>query len=428
MRNCTALLAMLVLVSPGTPKAYAQHGTSPADGALQHARDLLRETPLVDGHNDLVWSIREHTKASLHVEAFDLRANAKGQTDIPRLRQGQVGGQFWSVYIPGDLEDNRFARMQLEQIDLARRMIALYPETFALALSADDAERAFKKGRIASFIGMEGGQAIENSLGALRAYFALGVRYMTLTHNVTLAWADAALDSAKHDGLTRFGREVVREMNRLGMLVDLSHVSDRVMSQALDVSEAPVIFSHSSARALTAHLRNVPDSILVRIPRNGGVVMVTFVPEFVSQEGATWQDELGAVLAGEKGTARRDSLRKAFTVSHPRPDATCAQAADHIEFIRNIAGADHVGIGGDFDGSDNMPVGLEDVTGYPRLFAELIRRGWTDTDLRKLAGGNILRVLRDAAQIARRLQAARPPSTATIEELDTPPARRDIGN
>ncbi len=426
MRN--ALLAAFLLSALNSPTLFAQLDSPAENRALQHALALLRASPLIDGHNDLPWSIREDAQTPRNVEAFNLRIGARGQTDIDRLRQGHIAGQFWSVFIPGDLKDKGFARVQLEQIDIARRMIGLYPETFSLALTAEDAERAFREGRIASFIGMEGGQAIENSLGALRAYYALGARYMTLTHNSTLDWADAALDSAKHRGLTRFGKEVVREMNRLGMLVDLSHVSDRVMSDALDVSEAPVIFSHSSARTLTYHLRNVPDSILVRIPRNGGVVMVTFVPEYVSREGAAWQDALGMVLAREKGTVRRDSIRKAFTAAHPRPDATIQQVSDHIEYVRKIVGADHLGIGSDFNGSDNMPVGLEDVTGFPRLFAELIRRGWSDTDLRKLAGLNILRVLRDAERVARSLQASRPPSSATIEELDLLPPRRDIDN
>lgn len=415
-----ALLATFLLVTLQPSILRAQKTPSTESSSYRHALAILRASPLIDGHNDLPWSIREDKIAPFNVEAFGLRSKARGQTDIERLHKGHVGGQFWSVFVPGALKDNRYARVQLEQIDIARRMIGLYPEAFTLALTAEDAERAFRRGRIASFLGMEGGQAIENSLGALRAYYALGVRYMTLTHNSTHDWADAALDSSRHNGLTRFGKEVVREMNQLGMLVDLSHVSDRVMSEALDVSEAPVIFSHSSARTLTYHLRNVPDSILARIPRNGGVVMVTFVPEFVSSEGAAWEGSLGKVLAGVQESVRRDSIKKAFSAEHPRPNATIRQVADHIEYVRRIAGPDHVGIGGDFNGSDNMPVGLDDVSGYPMLFAELIQRGWTDTDLKKLAGLNILRVLRDASRVARRLQAHRAPSTATIEELDSP--------
>jgi membrane dipeptidase len=269
---------------------------------------------------------------------------------------------------------------------------------------------------------MEGGHAIENSLGALRSYYALGARYMTLTHNVTLDWADAALDSARHGGLTEFGREVVREMNRLGMLVDLSHVSPAVMSNALDVSEAPVIFSHSAARALVDHGRNVPDSILARLPGNGGVVMVTFVPQFVSNEFKAWQEtadaarkELGSTVADSAEQRRRMEDWEAL---HPPPSATLEQVADHIEHVRKVAGVDHVGIGSDFDGIDHVPVGLEDVSRFPDLFAELIRRGWTDADLKKLAGQNLLRALRQAEATAARLQREREPSTKTIEQLD----------
>src|SRR5256714_4372531 len=258
------------------------------DQALEHARKLLRSTPLIDGHNDLPWEIRISKTAPRDVAAYDLRQRSPKHTDLARLKDGEVGAQFWSIYIPGEIKDSGFARVQLEQFDIARRMIASYPDRLALALPADDIERDFKHGRLASLLGMEGGHAIENSLGALRSYYALGARYMTLTHNVTLDWADAALDSAKHGGLTKFGEEVVREMNRLGMLVDLSHVSPGTMSTALNVSEAPVIFSHSAARALVDHPRNVPDSILRRVPKNGGVVMVPFVTSFVSQQVATW--------------------------------------------------------------------------------------------------------------------------------------------
>jgi membrane dipeptidase len=312
----------------------------------------------------------------------------------------------------------------LEQFDIARRMIARYPDQLTLALTADDIERDFKKGKIASLLGMEGGHAIENSLGVLRSYYALGARYMTLTHNVTLDWADAALDSARHDGLTEFGREVVREMNRLGMLVDLSHVSPGVMSDALDVAEAPVIFSHSSARALTNHPRNVPDSILARLKKNGGVVMVTFVPAFVSPEAAAWdmdaQRESNRLKATVSDTAERQKLEDAWKAAHPQPRATLSQVADHIEHVRGVAGVDHVGIGSDFDGIDAVPVGLEDSSKFPQLFAELIRRGWSDADLKKLAGQNLLRALHAAEATAARLQKTRQPSTKTIEQLDGP--------
>jgi membrane dipeptidase len=400
--------------------------TSP-DRALEHARKLLRSTPLIDGHNDLPWEIRISKTAPRDVAAYDLRQRTPKHTDLGRLKEGEVGAQFWSIYIPGEIKDSGFARVQLEQFDIARRMIASYPDRLALALTADDIERDFKRGRLASLLGMEGGHAIENSLGALRSYYALGARYMTLTHNVTLDWADAALDTARHGGLTNFGREVVREMNRLGMLVDLSHVSPGVMSDALDVAEAPVIFSHSAARALVEHPRNVPDSILARLPKNGGVVMVTFVPAFVSSEVAGWEARSDSVLkqlkAAVSDTAEQTRQWEAWKTAHPSPTATLAQVADHIEHVRKVAGMDHVGIGSDFDGIDAGPVGLEDTSTFPQLFAELIRRGWSDGDLKKLAGGNLLRVLHQAEAAAARLQRTRPPSTATIEALDGQPPR-----
>jgi len=414
----TATLAAAFLAFNPSPMP-AQ--TSP-DRALEHARKLLRSSPLIDGHNDLPWEIRVSKTAPRDVAAYDLRQRSPKHTDLARLEEGEVGAQFWSIYIPGEIKDSGYARVQLEQFDIARRMIASYPDRLALALTADDIERDFKRGRLASLLGMEGGHAIENSLGALRSYYALGARYMTLTHNVTLDWADAALDSARHGGLTEFGREVVREMNRLGMLVDLSHVSPGVMSDVLDVAEAPVIFSHSAARALVEHPRNVPDSILARLPRNGGLVMVTFVPAFVSRDVAAWEavadSERQQLKAAVTDTAEEERQWETWKTAHPGPVATLAQVADHVEHARAIAGVDHVGIGSDFDGIEAGPVGLEDTSKFPQLFAELIRRGWTDGDLKKLAGGNLLRVLRQAEATAARLQRTRPPSTRTIEELD----------
>jgi membrane dipeptidase len=397
------------------------------EAALAHAKALLSTTPLIDGHNDLPWAIRENKAAPMDVEAYDLRKTTPHQTDIARMRAGKLGGQFWSVYIPGEARDSGYARMQLEQIDIARRVIAKYPETLAPASTAADVRAAFKAGKVGSLLGMEGGHAIENSLGALRAYYALGVRYMTLTHNVTLDWADAALDSAKHHGLTNFGREVVREMNRLGMLVDLAHVSPGVMSNALDVTEAPVIFSHSGARALVDHARNVPDSILRRMPKNGGVVMVPFVPGFVSPRVHA-RDVARAKVVSDARRAGRDSAAFARELkawdeqAGPAPKATLKDVADVIDHVKKVAGADHVGIGSDFDGvDDDLPVGLEDQSKYPMLFAELIMRGWSDADLRKLAGENVLRVLTTAEQVAKRLQKSRPPSTRTILEMDGKP-------
>jgi membrane dipeptidase len=410
-------LTLFLLIAMPSPA-----GAQSKDRALEHAKKLLRSTPLIDGHNDLPWAIRESEKAPRDVAAYDLRTRTTGHTDLSRLAQGQVGAQFWSIYIPGEIKDSGYAKVQLEEFDIARRVIARYPERLALALTANDIERSFKRGRVASLLGMEGGHAVENSLGALRSYYDLGARYMTLTHNVTLDWADAALDSVRHNGLTEFGREVVREMNRLGMLVDLSHVSPATMSDALDVTEAPVIFSHSAARALTDHARNVPDSILARLPKNGGVVMVTFVPAFVSPEVAVWEaqakEQGNAIKEAVADTVEQKRRFEEWKAMHARPTATLKQVADHIEHVRKIAGSDHVGIGSDFDGIDTVPEGLEDVSKFPDLFAELIRRGWSDADLKKLAGQNLLRAMRAAEATAARLHKVREPSTKTIEDLD----------
>jgi membrane dipeptidase len=387
------------------------------DEALARARRVLAAHPVVDGHNDLPWAIRESPDAPRDVIAYDLRARTRGATDLDRLREGGVGGQFWSVYTPGDLPAGA-ARMQLEQIDIARRMIARYPDRLAFAGTADEVERAMKGGRVASLLGIEGGHAIESSLGALRAYFDLGVRYMTLTHNKTHDWADSATDVRRHGGLTRFGEEVVREMNRLGMLVDLSHVSDETVEDALRVSEAPVVFSHSSARAICDHPRNVPDAVLARMKANGGVVMVTFVNAFVSPEwarasGPLWK-EYEERTRGVADPAERARIGREIAARMPKTPVPLALVADHVDHVWKVAGADHVGLGGDYDGNDSWPEGLEDVSGYPRLLAELARRGWSDEDLGKLASGNVLRVLRRAEEVARRLQRERPASTATL--------------
>jgi membrane dipeptidase len=392
---------------------------------MARALAVLAKHPVLDGHNDLPWAIRENPSAPGDVAAYDLRTRTKGATDLARLREGRVGGQFWSVYVPADLPAG-FARTQLEQIDIARRMVARYPDRLALATTADEVEKAMAEGKVASLLGMEGGHAIENSLGALRAYRDLGVRYMTLTHGKTLDWADSATDEARHGGLTRFGEEVVREMNRLGMLVDLSHVSEETMEDALRVSEAPVIFSHSSARALCGHVRNVPDAVLARMKANGGVVMVTFVSAFVSEEyrlasEPLWK-EYDRRVAGVADATERERIAKDIAARMPKIRVTLAQVADHVDHVRKVAGVDHVGLGGDYDGNDSWPEGMDDVTSYPRLLAELARRGWSDEDLGKLASGNMLRVLRQAEAVAARLRAERPASTATIESLDGPAA------
>jgi membrane dipeptidase len=389
------------------------------DAALSRARALLERVPLVDGHNDLPGTLREAFGSDL--ARVDLRKRgATVDTDIPRLREGRVSAQFWSVFIVSGLEHP--ARTQLEQIELARRMIDAYPDVFSFATRATDVEQARREGKIASFLGMENGQALENSLGALRAYYGLGVRYLTLTHGKNTDWADSATDTPAHGGLTPFGREVVREMNRLGMLVDISHVSAEVMRQVLDITEAPVIFSHSSARALVDHPRNVPDDVLARMAKNGGVVMVTFIPPFVSAATAAWGKGLESRIFNAKTSAEMEQMMRDYAAVHgPAPGATLGQVADHIEHVARIAGRDHVGIGSDFYGSTDEPKGLEDVSRLPELFAELIRRGWPDPDLAKLAGGNILRALSAAENAAARIQAQRPPSTATIEALDRRP-------
>ena len=409
-------ISLLALAIP----AFAAAQT---DAHMAKARRVLRAVPLIDGHNDLPWAIRNFTQAPRDVDAYDLHKTTSGHTDLARLKKGMLGGQFWSIYIPGDIKDSGYARVQLEQFDIARRIVAKYPETFEWALTAAAIRRAHARSRIGSLLGLEGGHAIENSLGALRVYYELGARYMTLTHNVTLDWADAANDAPKHGGLTKFGEEVVREMNRLGMLVDLSHVSPATMSDALNVAEAPVIFSHSSARGLTDVPRNVPDSILTRLPRNGGVVMVTFVPGFVSQEVADHATRRGARITELRTRFPSDSAGFARELAdwdrvNPAPRATMSDVADHIDHIRKTAGVDHVGIGGDFDGITEVVQGLEDVATYPALFAELSRRGWNEADLRKLAGENVLRALARAEQVARRLQRERAPSTKTIQQLD----------
>lgn len=387
-------------------------------GALAEAREVLSRFPVFDGHNDLAWAIRR-AERPLDVAAYDLYERAPGHTDIPRLETGLVGAQFWSVYIPGEIADSGFARVQLEQVDVARQFIDMYPE-FQLTATASEVETAMAAGRIASMLGLEGGHAIENSISALRIYFDLGVRYMTLTHNVTLDWADAASDEARHGGLTGFGEEVVGEMNRLGMLVDLSHVSPATMSDALDVSLAPVIFSHSSARALTDHVRNVPDSILARLPDNGGVVMVTFVTSFVSEPLRRWgvaRDSLRQAARSRGATeAEVEEVTAEFEASTARPVATVSDVADHIEHVRAVAGLDHVGIGADYDGISTTPEGLDDVSAYPILINELLERGWSESEIGQLTNGNILRVLRQAEEVAQRLKIETAPSAARLDD------------
>jgi membrane dipeptidase len=388
---------------------------------LIRARDLLHQYPLVDGHNDLAWKIRE--QSGLDPGGLDLgSAEGETHTDLPRMRRGGVGAQFWSVYVPGTLAGEAAVTATLEQIDLVYRLIRHYPDSLELALTAGDVRRIFASGKIASLLGAEGGHSIACSMGVLRTLYLLGVRYMTLTHNVNVPWADSATDVPASGGLTTFGQEVVREMQRLGMLADLSHVSAGTARDALDVAEAPVIFSHSCARALCDHPRNVPDDLLSRLAGNGGVCMVAFVPAFLSPECREWELELAAEMErrglGRNDLAERSEARAAYAARHPYPRVVPAQVADHLDHMRAVAGIDHVGIGADYDGIGELPDGLEDVSCYPALVAELLGRGWSQDDCARLAGGNALRVLDEAEAAARTLSAQRAPSLASIEDLD----------
>ena len=430
LRRAVPAVAVVALLAGALALAVGQQ--SPARKATLEAEavKILTEAPLVDGHNDVPEQLRDRVKD--HLERLDLASDTSTldppmHTDIPRLRKGHVGGQLWSVYVPTTLTGPAAVQFLFEQIDVVHRMTERYPETFTMAYTAADVERIFRAGRIACLIGMEGGHSIGNSLAVLRVAYACGARYLTLTHWIDTDWADAATDKARHGGLTKFGREVVREMNRLGMLVDLSHVSDKTMLDALEVSEAPVIFSHSSARALCNHVRNVPDEILRKVAANGGIAMVNFAPGFISEEVRTWEQpeevewrRLEKLYPNDQKRAWKEL--KTWIAQHPGPKATLAQVADHIDHVRAVAGIDNVGLGSDFDGIGRTPTGLEDVSKYPALVAELLRRGYSPDDVKKVAGGNILRVMREAEKAAERLRKTRLPSDALIEELDVPAA------
>ncbi|MFF1408314.1 dipeptidase [Streptomyces sp. NPDC058289] len=392
-------------------------------GAARHldaARELLAEHPVVDGHNDLPWALRETVRYDL--DRRDIGRDQKGHlhTDIPRLRAGGVGAQFWSVYVRSDYAGDEAVSATLEQIDVVAQLIDRYPHDLVRALTADDMEAARAEGRIASLMGAEGGHSINNSLATLRALHQLGVRYMTLTHNDTIDWADSATDEPRHGGLSEFGREVVREMNRIGMLVDLSHVAATTMRDALAVTAAPVVFSHSSARAVCDHVRNIPDDVLALLPANGGVAMATFVPKFILPAAVEW------TLAADENlrahgyhhldtTPGAMALHRAFEEARPRPVATAATVADHLDHMREVAGVDHIGIGGDYDGTAFTPSGLDDVAGYPNLVAELLARRWSKADLAKLTWSNAVRTLRDAEAVAREQSASRGPSNAVLQ-------------
>ncbi len=390
---------------------------------LAHARELLAAHPVVDGHNDLPWALREQVRYDL--DRLDVAGDCSAtlHTDLPRLRAGGVGAQFWSVFVTCDLAGDDAVSATLEQVDAVRQLVDRYPDDLSAAFTAADMERARAQGRIASLMGAEGGHSINSSLATLRALYALGVRYLTLTHNENVPWADSATDEPKAGGLTAFGEQVVREMNRCGMLVDLSHVSADTMRDALRVTEAPVVFSHSSARAVCDHVRNVPDDVLAQLPANGGVAMATFVPKFILPEATDWTRGADANMRAHglhplDLTGEGQRVQRAYEAEHPRPAATAATVADHLDHMREVAGVDHVGIGGDYDGTAFVPADLPDVAGYPRLLAELLGRGWSAADLAKLTWRNAVRVLGDAEAVARDVSARRGPSNATIEQLD----------
>jgi len=427
------LASVLWLVSSQLLAADANDVTARVDRVLQ-------ATPLIDGHNDLPWEIRERFKSDL--SQVDLKADTSKlpvqdsapplMTDIPRLRAGHVGAQFWSVWIPVTMKGPQAVQTTIEQIDLVKAMTARYASDFGMAYNSADIWRIHKAGKIASLIGVEGGHQINNSLPVLRAYYELGARYMTLTHSSNTEWADSATDNPAHQGLSAFGKEVVREMNRLGMMVDLSHVSAETMRAALEISEAPVIFSHSSARALVDHPRDVPDDVLRQVAKNGGVVMVNFFPGYVSEARRRWDADrvaeqarystppFGGLFIGQPDRAK--AALAEWEKSHPKPAVVLTEVADHIDHIRQVAGVDYVGLGSDFDGIPESVSGLEAVDKYPALLAELARRGWTDAELSKVAGANLLRAMAQVEAVSVRLRGQRGPSAATIEQLDGVPA------
>lgn len=432
------LMTTLVMTTLASLLVSIAQAASPSDDRLRaRIERVLAATPLIDGHNDLPWEIRSRfhsdlTRIDLSRDTSRLTAPAGSgalMTDIPRMRAGLMGGQFWSVWVPTELKGPVAVQSTVEQIDLVRAFTSQYASSLAMAYTAADVQSLHKAGKIASLIGVEGGHQINNSLPVLRQYYALGARYMTLTHTSNTDWADSATDNPVHGGLTPFGREVVREMNRLGMLVDLSHVSADTMRAALAVTEAPVMFSHSSARALVDHPRNVPDDVLRQVAQNGGVVMVNFVPDYDSDARRRWTADEAAEEARYNSPpyhglyiGQPERAHEALTQwqhDHPMPNVSIPEVADHIDHIRTVAGVQHVGLGSDFDGIDSTVSGLDSVDKYPALLLELARRGWSDDDLGKLAGGNILRVMTRVEAVSHQLQARRPESQATLEQLDS---------
>lgn len=418
-RAIARVLAALLLT--GSTPLFAAPTT---DASLARLDRVLKSVPLIDGHNDWPMALRMNAKDdrwTVPLETLDPQAY---DTDIARLRKGRVGGQFWSVYVSANLPEQEQVERTLEQIDLVRQLPRRYPDTFAIVRTADEVRAAYRAGRIASLIGVEGGGQIDNSFSVLRAYHALGAGYLTLTHSKTIAWADSATDAPRHDGLTPFGVEVVRELNRLGMLVDLSHVSEATMRDAIAASRAPVIFSHSSARALCDHTRNAPDDVLKLTAANGGIVMINFAPQFISEERRLWGGAQAAEAARLKTLftgepAKEKAAMDAWMAANPEPVVTIAMVADHVDHVAKVAGFDHVGLGGDYDGLPRLPEGLEGVDGYPALMMELMRRGWSDANLASLAGGNILRVMQDAERVARAM-AREAPAVMTVPKPGAP--------
>lgn len=415
-----ALILSILLISCGSLSAQNDR-----DEYRQQAIEILESVPLFDGHNDVPWQYRNRVGYKFsELDFYDTtHLDPPMHTDIPRLREGRVGAQWWSVYVSANISEYEAVSQTMEQIDFVHRLVEKYPDHFELALTADDVERIFEDGKIASLIGMEGGHSIANSLAVLRMFYELGARYMTITHSRTLDWADASTDDPLHDGLSEFGEEVIREMNRLGMMVDLSHVSAQTMRDALEITEAPVMFSHSNVRELAGHPRNVPDDVLKMTKENNGIVMVTFVETFTSEERrqhfaerAAYQRKMEVLHIGYPD--RVAEKMEAWDEENEAPKSTLEQVADHIDHIRDLIGVEYIGIGGDYDGIPTLPLGLEDVTTYPDLFAELLKRGYTPGELRKIAGLNMIRVLRDAEEVAKRLQQERGPSEVLITDFD----------
>lgn len=418
-------IAILLLIFFQTACAGAQVTTDSNEDRRQQAIEILERVPLFDGHNDAPYQYRNRVGYKFgELDFYDTtQLDNPMHTDIPRLKEGKVGAQWWSVYVPAGIPEDEAVKRTMEQIDFVYRMAEKYPNDFGMAYTADDVERIFEDGKIASLIGMEGGHSISNSLATLRMFYELGARYMTITHGRTLDWADAAGDDPQHDGLTEFGEEVIREMNRLGMLVDLSHVTPASMKDAIRVSEAPVMFSHSNARAISGHPRNVPDDVLQLLPEKDGIVMVTFVESFTSEELRQWYAErngyrskMESLYGGQPDTV--DEMMEQWMAENEMPKSTLEQVADHIDHIRDQIGVEYIGIGGDYDGISSLPLGLEDVATYPNLFAELLRRGYSEEDLEKIAGLNMLRVMRGAEVVSDRLRSEREPSEVLITDYD----------